>query len=239
MSPQGDELNPRTTTSMVMPEHDTVRQGSLSDEDSELADKERISSAVYYPHHSIDQQSLPDSHSIHRARSLSAVRNVLDEADHVVQPAHTISLPQRSDSKVRVIDRDIEISIQSDNESQHLHGDIPSSRRLSVDYDVAQYRTPSEGGRSASESDYEPSEDEETAAGAETPKAPSQFRTLEKTQLAPTAIELKPFSHQVGGHTALYRVSRRAICKKLNNRENKFYETVERYHPDLLDIMPR
>jgi len=57
--------------------------------------------------------------------------------------------------------------------------------------------------------------------------------------IANDAIELKPFSHQVGGHAAVYRVSRKAICKKVNNRENKFYETVERYHPDLLDFMPR
>jgi hypothetical protein len=37
----------------------------------------------------------------------------------------------------------------------------------------------------------------------------------------------------------VYRFSRRAVCKQLNNRENVFYETVERYHPELLDFMPR
>ncbi|KAF2857346.1 SAICAR synthase-like protein [Piedraia hortae CBS 480.64] len=52
-------------------------------------------------------------------------------------------------------------------------------------------------------------------------------------------VELKPYRHQVGGHTALYRFSRRAVCKQLNSKENMFYETVEKYHPELLGFMPR
>lgn len=53
------------------------------------------------------------------------------------------------------------------------------------------------------------------------------------------AIELKPYKHQVGGHTTLWRFSRRAVCKQLNNRENEFYEIIERYHRDLLAFLPR
>ncbi|KAJ2895097.1 Inositol hexakisphosphate kinase 1 [Zalerion maritima] len=53
------------------------------------------------------------------------------------------------------------------------------------------------------------------------------------------AIELIPYKHQVGGHTTIWRFSRRAVCKKLNNRENEFYETIERYHRDLLPFLPR
>ncbi|KAF4344857.1 transcription factor KCS1 [Fusarium beomiforme] len=53
------------------------------------------------------------------------------------------------------------------------------------------------------------------------------------------AIELIPYKHQVGGHTTLWRFSRRAVCKQLNNRENEFYETIERYHRDLLPFLPR
>jgi len=29
------------------------------------------------------------------------------------------------------------------------------------------------------------------------------------------------------------------VCKQLNNRENEFYETIERYHRDLLPFLPR
>ena len=53
------------------------------------------------------------------------------------------------------------------------------------------------------------------------------------------AIDLIPYKHQVGGHTTIWRFSRRAVCKQLNNRENEFYETVEQHHRDLLAFMPR
>lgn len=53
------------------------------------------------------------------------------------------------------------------------------------------------------------------------------------------AIELIPYRHQVGGHTTLWRFSRRAVCKQLNNRENEFYEKIEKYHRDLLAFLPR
>lgn len=53
------------------------------------------------------------------------------------------------------------------------------------------------------------------------------------------AIELIPYKHQVGGHTTIWRFSRRAVCKQLNNRENEFYETIERFHRDLLPFLPR
>ncbi|KAK2627926.1 hypothetical protein QTJ16_002572 [Diplocarpon rosae] len=52
-------------------------------------------------------------------------------------------------------------------------------------------------------------------------------------------IELIPYRHQVGGHTTMWRFSKRAVCKQLNNQENKFYETVESYHPELLKFLPR
>ncbi len=53
------------------------------------------------------------------------------------------------------------------------------------------------------------------------------------------AIDLIPYKHQVGGHTTLWRFSKRAVCKQLNSRENEFYETVEHHHPALLKFMPR
>jgi hypothetical protein len=53
------------------------------------------------------------------------------------------------------------------------------------------------------------------------------------------AIELIPYKHQVGGHTTLWRFSRRAVCKQLNNRENEFYEIIESHHRDLLPFLPR
>ncbi|KAI9787091.1 MAG: hypothetical protein M1839_003326 [Geoglossum umbratile] len=52
-------------------------------------------------------------------------------------------------------------------------------------------------------------------------------------------VELKPYNHQVGGHTTVFRFSRRAVCKSLSNSENEFYENVERKHRELLKFLPR
>ena len=61
----------------------------------------------------------------------------------------------------------------------------------------------------------------------------------QKAQQPVEAIELIPYRHQVGGHTTMWRFSKRAVCKQLNNRENEFYEKVERYHPNLVKFLPR
>lgn len=59
------------------------------------------------------------------------------------------------------------------------------------------------------------------------------------SQVFPLAVELRPFKNKVGGHTAIFSFSKRAVCKALMNRENLFYETVELKHPELLRFMPR
>lgn len=75
------------------------------------------------------------------------------------------------------------------------------------------------------------------------PVSQYQEEPLHDHQWAPKqpldAIELIPYRHQVGGHTTLWRFSRRAVCKQLNNRENEFYEKIEKYHRDLLAFLPR
>lgn len=53
------------------------------------------------------------------------------------------------------------------------------------------------------------------------------------------SVELIPYKHQVGGHTTMWRFSNRAVCKELNNGENKFYEICERKHPQLMNFLPR
>ncbi len=55
----------------------------------------------------------------------------------------------------------------------------------------------------------------------------------------PLAVELRPFKNKVGGHTAIFRFLRRAVCKALMNRENMWYETVELRVPELLEFMPK
>ncbi|KAK9457295.1 hypothetical protein V1511DRAFT_456167 [Dipodascopsis uninucleata] len=55
----------------------------------------------------------------------------------------------------------------------------------------------------------------------------------------PLTVELLPYKHQVGGHTALFRFSHKAVCKAMAKRENSWYETVEVKHSELLKFMPR
>lgn len=55
----------------------------------------------------------------------------------------------------------------------------------------------------------------------------------------PLAVELQPFTNNVGGHTAIFRFSKRAVCKALVNRENEWYENIEVKHKELLQFMPR
>ncbi|KIM25863.1 hypothetical protein M408DRAFT_57511, partial [Serendipita vermifera MAFF 305830] len=50
---------------------------------------------------------------------------------------------------------------------------------------------------------------------------------------------LRPFRNQVGGHSAIYKFTKRAVCKPLVSRENLFYEAVESAAPPLLGFIPR
>jgi hypothetical protein len=46
------------------------------------------------------------------------------------------------------------------------------------------------------------------------------------------SVALKPYSHQVGGHSALFKFSRHAVCKPLVEKENAFYQEVEINRPE-------
>ncbi|KAF3913747.1 hypothetical protein AA313_de0207871 [Arthrobotrys entomopaga] len=98
---------------------------------------------------------------------------------------------------------------------------------------------------------YDSTDHDESNTPTATPKQASQAKhrhhhhssrqsTIQEPETSPVgAVELKPYNHQVGGHTALYRFSRKAVCKSLNNRENEFYEAIEGTHQELLQFMPR
>lgn len=62
---------------------------------------------------------------------------------------------------------------------------------------------------------------------------------LPANEIYPLTVELRPFKNKVGGHTAIFRFSKKAVCKALVNRENVWYEAVERRHLNLLKFMPK
>lgn len=152
----------------------------------------------------------------------------------------------------------VEISLLSEDESQILHGEIPISRKSSDQKeDEIQVPPPSnadvysdtEYASDVSSKSYESAltEDEDETTPTATPTAKSTFKdpssadqAVVESQPPPLgAVELKPYNHQVGGHSTIYSFSRQAVCKQLNSKENEFYEVVEQNHPALLDFMPR
>lgn len=224
-----------------------VPKGVAEDRDDDVV--EHISSAVYFPHpgpsdDDIEQFTSPDE-------------------DQKVEPSAALSTSAISTPKVElkrtlsgiVPPEHIDISVKSQHERRVFHGDYQPAEE-STD-DDAQRETPTfhhdptlESGSSASESEISSGEelsdlgqaedDELTPTSTPVPQSLLQRRRRASKATAPRgAVVLEPYSHQVGGHSTMFRFSRRAVCKQLNNRENEFYERIEKRHPDMLRFLPR
>jgi hypothetical protein len=153
----------------------------------------------------------------------------------------------RSDSTEKEISH-VDIAFRSKHDNRILHGDLhengpekPLSTISERSYDsISESDAPS-----ADESVLSVPEESSLTDDADTPTAtPTQRsgllrRKTTKPQGPLGAVELKPYRHQVGGHTTVFRFSRRAVCKQLNNRENEFYERIEQRHPDMLTFLPK
>ncbi|KAI9667407.1 MAG: hypothetical protein M1821_000222 [Bathelium mastoideum] len=209
--------------------------------DEEESEKEHISSAVYFPH---PTPGLAESASLEappRNDDVDLGTAALDVSNQRSRPGRK---QERRPSRLD----EVEISLQSQNEKHHLHGELQRSRPR-ADTLANRLIGSSDGALSVSESDRESVDESAQSHGYEssnideqdlTPTASPERRARTAHHQDPLgAVELTPFSHQVGGHSTVYRFSRRAVCKQLNNRENVFYETIERQHPELLDFMPR
>jgi inositol-hexakisphosphate kinase len=216
--------------------------GSEEDE----SEKEHISSALYFPHRQLKSpEPIPEEEETRKAevqsvRRLSTVNAGKGPKGWAKEEA--VKTPQ-----------EVEISLQSQDTNECLHGDIATTSSLRQDDSTSLASAPTDATTSAeseydslaesshSLNDYDSSATDDLGT---TPTATSRKHKQEPVAPAQPpaplgAVELKPFNHQVGGHTTVYRFSRRAVCKQLNNRENEFYETVERQHPELLDFLPR
>lgn len=135
----------------------------------------------------------------------------------------------------------------------------PSKGRPSVSSEVSYHSASEYSYSSTSESDLESTDersrhhdessltDDLGVTPTATPKAtsptqPKHHHRLSDHHQPPIpvgAVELKPYKHQVGGHTTVFCFSRRAVCKSLSNRENEFYEIVELEHQELLPFLPK
>ncbi len=224
-----------------------------TEDDEYDSGKEQISSALYFPHKS---RVLETSEGSGNERGAS--QNTLTHRRSFETALNS------SDGWGGATDTPpndgVEISLKSQHESQYLQGDLAAPK---AEYSEVSEQIPALSAEdvlsSASDTEYEswdeiqPGTDNEpnmtddadttpTATPiAHTPiMATSRFPRSPKQPSAPLgAVELKPYDHQVGGHTTVFRFSRRAVCKQLSNRENEFYETIERQHPELLRFLPR
>ena len=205
--------------------------------DDEESEREHITSALYYPHQTLSTGALEDTSTDDKEFTEDSTRQGETETEGTSPPSENEATPD-----------DVDITLEQDDQSKHLHGDLHKAKVV-ADRIVQGKVIPSAlgGTSSASGSDYDYSsltEDSETTPTA-TPiprSAVQQTKQKGKESLSPSpvgAVELKPYNHQVGGHTTVFRFSKRAICKKLSNRENEFYEVVERLHPELLRFLPR
>lgn len=190
------------------------------DADADESGEEKISSAVFVPHQELSEEPCDevadDDEQLQRSRAPShsqlhpwLVKADQPEPERLEQEQKPYELSHRR-SRENLLSRRVEPEA-AQPEPRPIEVDIESKTAKSTGK-AARIITPHEN-HIHDHSDYnrEPLE----------------------------AIELIPYKHQVGGHTTLWRFSRRAVCKQLNNRENEFYETIERYHRDLLPFLPR
>lgn len=244
----GKENDPHASSKSTSQQPTTGKSPTSSADEEYDSEKEQISSALYYPHQAPSPEALHDV-SIDDARKAKDAQESLTK--RLPEPAIPLGSNVEEDSD------DVEIALQSHNQSRYLHGDLQKARRASGDPDLSNLGEA--GISSASESEYEsldengqPSVRDDSGLSDDpeaTPKAsPTTKKSFlrsrtHKTRRTPAAsvgaVELKPYNHQVGGHTKVFRFSKRAVCKQLSNRENVFYEVVEHQHPELLKFMPR
>ncbi|KAF2704500.1 SAICAR synthase-like protein [Pleomassaria siparia CBS 279.74] len=247
---RGQSSKPRTTSrahessGYLQAHRDESEERSPCSEEEE-SEREQISSALYFPHRGLKSpEQIPPEEIVRKTEVESGRKRKSISASKGLKGwtvEETVKIPQ-----------EVEISLQSKDTNQLLHGDMPTTVPVSEDENTpltsstAEANTSTESDyESLAESSYSLLGDESSATDdiGSTPTAtPRKKKKSHTTQQPPAplgAVELKPFDHQVGGHTTVYRFSRRAVCKQLNSRENEFYETVERHHPELLNFLPR
>lgn len=243
------------------------RSGVTNHEDTDLADRrpvrpedrggqtddneEHISSAVYFPHPVPLEDLEPFSSPEGRTLIADDQSKIGPPAPGGVQNHHDVKRPSVDLAPPEHID----ISVQSKHEKRVFHGDYQPPDDVQydeLDRDLLPTikERPAESYTINSDSEIESGEDfgaaSQTDDGDITPTAnpipTSQLRRGKRHSISTGprgAVLLEPYSHQVGGHSTIFRFSRRAVCKQLNNRENEFYERIERRHPDMLRFLPR
>jgi hypothetical protein len=217
LSDSDEQLKPRRVSNLSIGAGESTEEGEESGE-------EKISSAVFLPHQAPEepQEHAPMAGVPQRIAPSRRHSRIDDDANPWLVKADE---PEVDDEQRE--------SIDFESESRPEAAEYPSvapevaSRQVDVSAPAADQREPA------------------AVLTSRLSRPVSQYHedAVHDHQLSPKqpldAIELIPYKHQVGGHTTLWRFSRRAVCKQLNNRENEFYEKIEKHHRDLLPFLPR
>ncbi|KAB5585419.1 hypothetical protein GE09DRAFT_25765 [Coniochaeta sp. 2T2.1] len=207
---------------------DSTEVAERTEEDADDSSEEKISSAVFVPHQGLDEPSDIATQDARAPPRLTPASRTLSHHSDDFHPWLVKADEPEEEPEVdeRILqDHDVMESVPSS------HGSVTPAPKTATHISDAQDSVVEEP--EAAKHALVPSRtfphyhDEHVHDHQITPKQPLD------------AIELIPYKHQVGGHTTLWRFSKRAVCKQLNNRENEFYERIERYHRDLLPFLPR
>ena len=234
-----DKSREGLTTHQVLNE-EQCRLDAEDGEESE-SDKEHIASATYYPHQVPAPNKLLNHHHTHGGKPVVSAygqpepQTVAfdDTGKDVIHESSDSSLVLQSKGKVHSIQHDYQRAqpLLDTEEYKQLTGSSISSIS-DTDYDSWDDTARIDGESGSSLTDN----------GELTPTATPHARPKlqnHSTREPLGAVELKPYKHQVGGHSKVFSFSKQAICKQLNNRENEFYEVIERRHPELLRFLPK
>jgi inositol-hexakisphosphate 5-kinase len=216
---------------------------SADDEDD--SGEEQISSALFVPHqtpHESPERTRHGSDSDDGIRLKDENRMDITDSQQWLEehevPTDKVNMKYvMQENKTRPLPSPTHITQKdfTDNKSPSLH-DVPEIEHDSQD--EGGYSTMGEES-GVDDPDTTPTGSLKTAYGPPSAYQPHIHDHQQKTKQPLAAMELIPYRHQVGGHTTMWRFSKRAVCKQLNNRENEFYERIERNHPQLLSFLPR
>ncbi|OTA88770.1 hypothetical protein M434DRAFT_23592 [Hypoxylon sp. CO27-5] len=211
-------------TSQICREPSSITEIGEAAEEGDESSEEKISSAVFLPHQGLEQ-SEENGHILHEDFKLSQPPSRKSHSENFHPWLVKADEPEAEDEARTERPDDGNVDRKNDP-AQHVE-EFPRIDDECAIEDEAEL----------------PQKSRDVSARSSRPASQYYEDMVHEHQLGPKlpleAIELIPYKHQVGGHTTIWRFSKRAVCKQLNNRENEFYEKIERYHRDLLPFLPR
>ncbi|KAK6459039.1 uncharacterized protein RJT20DRAFT_4624 [Scheffersomyces xylosifermentans] len=211
----------------------TPSHSSPQDEAKPLLDLEPVSSATYFPHTPADPMKDDILHHKHHHHHISSISS--DHRHHspkVISP--TAIIPQ---TQHLMADLEFDHSTNGNiTKILNVNEATEKSKLVEIEKTLISLSKSSSPSLEDMKAKQEPIK---STASRQSDDQSVSAQLNEQSESFPLAVELRPFKNKVGGHTAIFSFSKRAVCKALMNRENLFYETVELRHPELLNFMPR